>query len=54
MTDEEIDDLVFDIEEIICEHITEPAGRGCGYGITGEGEKALTEFLKTALSKKSS
>jgi len=51
MTDKEIDDVVFEIEEIICEpnHITEPAGRGCGYGISEEGEKALTAYLKKLL-----
>jgi len=51
MTDKEIDDLVFEIEEIICEpsSITEPAGRGCGYGISEEGETALTDFLKSKL-----
>jgi len=51
MTDEEIDGLVFDIEEIVCElgHITEPAGRGCGYGISDKGEEALVKLLKSKL-----
>lgn len=54
MTDEEINDLVFDIEEIVCEpgHIIEPAGRGCGYGITSKGEQELTIFLKSRLQTK--
>ena len=53
MTDQEIDALVIDIEETVCEfgHITEPAGSGCGYGISDEGEAALTELLKSKLKK---
>lgn len=51
MDDKEIDDVVFEIEEIICEYgnITEPAGRGCGYGISDAGEKELTAYLKNLL-----
>jgi len=53
MTDEQINDLVFEIEEVICipGHITEPAGQGCGYGISDDGEKELTAFLKSKLQK---
>ena len=47
----EIDDLVFDIEEIICEHVSEPAGHGCGYGISAEGEVEITNLIKEFLGR---
>ena len=48
----EINDLVFDIEETICEHVTEPAGQRCGYGITYDGEVKITELIKKFLGSK--
>ena len=53
-TEDEIDhytnDLLDNLEEILCYNIEEPAGRGCGYGITSQGQKEMYEFVKNFLT----
>lgn len=38
-------DIIDDVYEIISCNIEEPAGRGCGYGITEEGQALLEELF---------
>lgn len=45
--EEKIEKFMEEIFEIICPHLEEPAGRGCGYGIREAGqEEALQHALK--------
>jgi hypothetical protein len=42
---ESIEDLVTEIEEIICTNIEQPAGTGCGYGVKDTGRQELINLL---------
>ncbi len=40
-------ELIIDqVLEIMCENVDEPAGRGCGYGITEEGQEEIAHVMK--------
>lgn len=39
--------IIDEIQEIICQEIDEPAGSGCGYGLTEEGQINLKTFIET-------
>lgn len=49
--DELLEDTVVEVCEAIGDCIDEPAGSGCGYGITDEGVSGIIEVLKS-FSKK--
>ncbi len=40
-------ELIIDqVLEIMCENVDEPVGRGCGYGITEEGQEEIAHVMK--------
>jgi hypothetical protein len=43
-------EIALEIEEIICMSIEEPAGTGCGYGITEDGQDELKAFIETLIN----
>jgi len=49
--DEIIEDTVTEICEALCESIEEPAGVGCGYGVTEKGTEELSIILTNFLKK---
>lgn len=49
--DDFVEKLVSDILEAASNHIEEPAGRGCGYGIRQEGYTAAEKVLRAAINK---
>lgn len=48
--DERVKEVVGSICEIMCIGVTEPAGRGCGYGFDSESISDLTEYLAEIIS----
>ncbi len=40
------EEIAEEICEILCENAEEPAGRGCGYGITEDGQDELKAFIE--------
>ena len=36
-----------ELEEIVCTNLEEPAGHGCGYGFTEDGQAELTKLIKS-------
>lgn len=45
---EELAGLLSDLEDVLCDHIEEPAGRGCGYGLTDDGSAEIKAIMVKA------
>ena len=42
-----LDKIVDEILDIISDGFNEPAGRGCGFGLTDEAQRKINDFIKT-------
>lgn len=47
-----IEALLLDLQEIVCTNIDEPAGQGCGYGITEAGQLEIKKLVENFLKPK--
>lgn len=48
---ERVEKIVNELCEIICENIEQPAGSGCGYGVTKEGIEIMSDLLEREILK---